>query len=65
MLNKLTWPTVAWPTLAWPTLAVIFGISVTACKILPTPSAEDGGNAPAFNADKMVGDIWAAKVVPY
>ena len=65
MLKKLTWPTVAWPTLAWPTLAVIFGISLTACKILPTPSAEDGGNAPAFNADKMVEDIWAAKVVPY
>ncbi|TIM16184.1 MAG: DUF2291 family protein [Mesorhizobium sp.] len=55
MLTKLTWPTVA----------AIFGISLTACKILPTPSAEDGGNAPAFNADKMVGDIWAAKMVPY
>ncbi|RWP21714.1 MAG: DUF2291 family protein [Mesorhizobium sp.] len=55
MLKKLTWPTVA----------VIFGISLTACKILPTPSAENGGNAPAFNAEKMVGDIWAAKMVPY
>ncbi|TJW98177.1 MAG: DUF2291 family protein [Mesorhizobium sp.] len=51
--------------LAAPLLAVTVGVSLTACKILPTPSAEDGGNAPAFNADKMVGDIWAEKVVPY
>jgi predicted lipoprotein len=60
MLNKLTWP-----TLTAPILAVSVGISLTACKILPTPSAENGGNTPAFNADKMVGDVWAAKVVPY
>lgn len=65
MLNKLTWPTVACPILAAPMLAVTVGISLTACKILPTPSGENGGKAPAFNADKMVGDIWAAKVVPY
>jgi predicted lipoprotein len=65
MLNKLTWPTVAWPMFAAPILAVTVGISLTACKILPTPTAENGGNAPAFNADKMVADIWAAKVVPY
>ncbi|PAQ06407.1 DUF2291 family protein [Mesorhizobium temperatum] len=63
MLNKLTWPTVAWPILAAPMFAVTVGISLTACKILPT--GENDGKAPAFNADKMVGDIWAAKVVPY
>ncbi|TIP75720.1 MAG: DUF2291 family protein [Mesorhizobium sp.] len=60
MLNKLTWP-----ILTAPILAVSVGISLTACKILPTPSAENGGNTPAFNADKMVGDVWAAKMVPY
>ncbi|MER9137047.1 DUF2291 family protein [Mesorhizobium sp. M0830] len=48
----------------WPILAVMIGISLTACKILPTKSA-DGGNAPAFDPDKMVEEIWAAKVVPY
>jgi predicted lipoprotein len=60
MLNKQTWS-----ILAAPILAAILGISLTACKILPTPSGENDGKAPAFNADKMVGDIWAAKVVPY
>ncbi|RVA16420.1 DUF2291 family protein, partial [Mesorhizobium sp. M7D.F.Ca.US.004.03.1.1] len=48
----------------WPILAVMVGISLTACKILPTKSG-DGGNAPAFNPDKIVEEIWAAKVVPY
>ncbi|RWC43866.1 MAG: DUF2291 family protein [Mesorhizobium sp.] len=51
--------------LAAPILAVTVGVSLTACKVLPTPSAENGGKPPAFNADKMVGDIWAAKAVPY
>ncbi|MCV3205116.1 DUF2291 family protein [Mesorhizobium sp. YC-39] len=60
MLNKLTWP-----ILAVPILAMSVGLSLTACKILPTPSAENGGNAPAFNPDKMVEEIWAAKVIPY
>jgi predicted lipoprotein len=60
MLNKQTWS-----ILAAPILAAILGISLTACKILPIPSGENDGKAPAFNADKMVGDIWAAKVVPY
>jgi len=48
----------------WPILAVTVGISLTACKILPTPSG-DSGNAAAFNPDKTVEEIWAAKVVPY
>ena len=48
----------------WPILAVTVGISLTACKILPTPSG-DSGNAAAFNPDKTVEEIWAAKVAPY
>ncbi|MER9391782.1 MULTISPECIES: DUF2291 family protein [unclassified Mesorhizobium] len=48
----------------WPILVVAVGISLTACKILPTPSG-DSGNAAVFNPDKMVEEIWAAKVVPY
>ncbi|RUV22769.1 MULTISPECIES: DUF2291 family protein [unclassified Mesorhizobium] len=48
----------------WPILTVMVGISLTACKILPTKS-EAGDNAPAFNPDKMVEETWAAKVVPY
>jgi len=46
----------------WPILVVAVGISLTACKILPTPSGDSGN---AFNPDKMVEEIWAAKVVPY
>ncbi|ESY19525.1 MULTISPECIES: DUF2291 family protein [unclassified Mesorhizobium] len=46
----------------WPILAVILGISLTACKILPTPSGDSGNG---FNPDRMVEEIWAAKVVPY
>jgi predicted lipoprotein len=60
MLNKQIWP-----ILAAPILAVSAGLGLTACKILPTPSAENGGTAPAFDADRMVGDIWAAKVLPH
>lgn len=48
----------------WAILVVAVGISLTACKILPTPSG-DSGSAAAFNPDKMVEEIWAAKVVPY
>ncbi|WP_095080532.1 DUF2291 family protein [Mesorhizobium sophorae] len=54
MLNKPTWPI----------LAVTLGISLASCKVLPTPSG-DGGGAAAFNPDKMVEALWAAKVVPY
>lgn len=55
-------------TLTRPILVVSFLaaiVSLTACKILPTPSAENGGTGSAFNPDKMVEDIWAAKVIPY
>ena len=55
MPNKLTW-------LA---LAATAGIGLTACKILPTPSAQGGDNTPAFNPDKKVEEIWASKVIPY
>ncbi len=48
----------------WPILAATLGISLAACKILPTPSG-DRGSSTAFNPDKMVEEIWVAKVVPY
>lgn len=37
------------------------------CKILPTPTAEDKTAAAAetFNPDRMVEEIWDAKVLPY
>src|SRR5690349_20744470 len=47
----------------WPILAVTLGVSLTACKIMPTQSG-DSGNAAAFNPDKMVEEIWARKGVP-
>ncbi|MER9234774.1 DUF2291 family protein [Mesorhizobium sp. M0622] len=58
MFNKLTRP-----ILVASFLAAI--VSLTACKILPTPSGDTSGNATGFNPDKMVEDIWAAKVIPY
>ena len=60
MPKKLTWL-----SFAVPILAGLACLGLTACKILPTPSAQNGGTAPAFNPDKMVEDIWAAKVIPY
>ncbi|RRI06535.1 DUF2291 family protein [Mesorhizobium tamadayense] len=61
MPNKLTWLTLGLP------LAALAGLSLSACKILPTPSAQGGGsdNSSAFNPDKRVKDIWASKVIPY
>ncbi|PBB22947.1 MULTISPECIES: DUF2291 family protein [unclassified Mesorhizobium] len=50
----------------WPILALVAGIGLSACKILPTPSAQGvAGNASGFNPDKMVEDIWTSKVIPY
>ena len=62
-MTKPTWPLrKTWPII--PALAA--AISLGACKILPTPSAQgDAGNSSAFNPDKMVEDIWAPKVIPY
>lgn len=51
--------------LTWLTLVALAGLSLSACKILPTPSAQGGANASGFNPDKMVEDIWVAKVIPY
>ncbi|WP_027167579.1 DUF2291 family protein [Mesorhizobium sp. WSM3224] len=53
--------------LSWLTLAALAGLSLSACKILPTPSSQsgDGDNSSAFNPDKMVEEIWAPKVIPY
>lgn len=51
--------------LTWLTLVALAGLGLSACKILPTPSAQDGANASGFNPDKMVEDIWVAKVIPY
>ena len=61
MPNKLNWLTLGLP------LAALAGLSLSACKILPTPSAQggDGANNSAFNPDKMVENIWAPKVIPY
>lgn len=41
--------------------------SLAACKILPTPTEESkaAASAQAFNPDKMVAEMWSAKVVPY
>jgi len=41
--------------------------SIAGCKILPTPTEESKAEAAAqsFNPDKMVEEIWAAKVLPY
>lgn len=62
MLNNPTWRIRA----TWPILALAAGLGLGACKILPTPSAQDGaGNASGFNPDKMVEDIWASKIIPY
>lgn len=51
--------------LTWLTLVALAGLGLTACKILPTPVAQSENQAPAFNPDKMVEDIWTAKVLPY
>lgn len=62
MLNNPTWRIRA----TWPILALAAGLGLGACKILPTPSAQDGaGNSSGFNPDKMVEDIWASKIIPY
>jgi len=61
MPNKLTWLTLVL------TFAALAGLSLSACKILPTPSAQggDSANSTAFNPDKMVAEIWPSKVIPY
>ncbi|MBZ9734526.1 MULTISPECIES: DUF2291 family protein [unclassified Mesorhizobium] len=61
MPNKLTWLTLGL------TVAALVGLSISACKILPTLSAQggDSANSTAFNPDKMVEDIWVSKVIPY
>ncbi|MEI9431921.1 DUF2291 family protein [Mesorhizobium sp. Cs1299R1N3] len=61
MPNRLTWLT----RFAGMMLAVLVGLGLSACKILPTPVAQSESNAPAFKPDKMVEDIWASKVIPY
>lgn len=53
---------------ARPYLVVISVLaSIAGCKILPTPTEESKAEAAAqsFNPDKMVEEIWAAKVLPY
>jgi predicted lipoprotein len=46
-------------------LAVLANLA--GCKILPTPTEEDkaAAAAEAFNPDRMVEEMWAAKVLPY
>ncbi|MBZ9764498.1 DUF2291 family protein [Mesorhizobium sp. CA8] len=52
---------------SWLLIALTAAVGLSACKILPTPSAQGGDNASssAFNPDKMVEDNWASKVIPY
>ncbi|MBZ9768896.1 DUF2291 family protein [Mesorhizobium sp. CA6] len=61
MPNKLTWLTLGL------TVAALVGLSLSACKILPTLPAQggDSANSTVFNPDKMVEDIWVSKVIPY
>jgi predicted lipoprotein len=54
------------------TCAVLAAVGLASCRIVPTAEVEaarkGGGSAPgeaAFNPDKMVDDIWDAKVIPY
>ena len=54
------------------TCAVLAAVGLASCKIVPTAEVEaarkGAGSAPgeaAFNPDKMVDDIWDAKVIPY
>jgi predicted lipoprotein len=39
-------------------------LSLSACKILPTPSGDEV-DAAAFNPDAMVTEIWTSRVIPY
>jgi len=52
---------------SWLIVAMIAAVSLSACKILPTPSAAQGdaANSNAFNPERMVEDIWTPKVIPY
>jgi predicted lipoprotein len=51
-------------TLPWQIFAVVATLVLSGCKILPTPKGEAGGAA-TFDPDKMVGEMWATKVIPY
>jgi predicted lipoprotein len=45
---------------------IVVGISLAACKFEPTKtSAEIAAQTTSFNPDKMVSDMWNAKVIPY
>ena len=49
-------------------LAALLALAgLAGCKILPTPTEEDkaAAAAEAFNPDRMVGEIWTPKVLPY
>lgn len=47
-------------------VVVLAGIMPAACKFERTKTSEEiAANSTAFNPDKMVGDIWDAKVLPY
>ncbi|AZO09770.1 MULTISPECIES: DUF2291 family protein [unclassified Mesorhizobium] len=55
------------PKKSWLILALTAAVGLSACKILPTPSAQggDSANSSAFNPDRMVAEIWTPKVIPY
>jgi predicted lipoprotein len=47
-------------------VVVLAGVMPAACKFERTQTSEEiAANSTAFNPDKMVGDIWDAKVIPY
>lgn len=48
-------------------VAIAALVSLSGCKILPTPTEDDraAAAAQAFNPDRMVEEIWAQKVLPY
>ena len=49
-------------------VALLALASLAGCKILPTPTEEDKAAAvaaEAFNPDRMVEEMWAAKALPY
>jgi predicted lipoprotein len=49
-------------TLSWLIIAAAATLSLSACKILPTPKEGEAGGA--FDPDKMAAEMWA-KVIPY
>jgi predicted lipoprotein len=53
-------------TLSWLVIVAVATLTLSGCKILPTPkNGEAGSAAAAFDPDKMAAEMWATKVIPY